>query len=391
MPKKKIMIICDYFLPGFKGGGGTRTVINLVDRFHDRYDFFVITRNHDGRTDLRPYSEVKTGAWNDFGKAKVFYLPDAEATKSRIAALAGQVDPDLVFLNSVFSTPSISYLRGRRQSVGRRIPVVLASCGELSKASLALKSLKKRAFLMWANAAGLHRGVIWKPTSAVELKEIVDVFGEDIKAVEAPDLPPRQILPAYSASEKPEKISGSARFVCVARVVPIKNIGFFLELLKSAQGSIIFDIIGPLDDAEYLRKCEETIATLPQNITVNILGPMPNVEILKHLTKSHFFVLPSLSENFGYVFIEALAAGCPLLISDRTIWNDVETAGGGFAVPLEDKAEWMEKIERFVEMNAAEHRTMSAAARNYAIRWLSDPAVEQATASLLEKALNNEF
>jgi glycosyltransferase involved in cell wall biosynthesis len=34
-----------------------------------------------------------------------------------------------------------------------------------------------------------------------------------------------------------------------------------------------------------------------------------------------FFVLPTIGENFGYVFLEALAAGCPLITSDRTPWT----------------------------------------------------------------------
>ena len=51
MQKKRILVCCDYYLPGFKSGGGMLTVANLVERFGDVYDFFVFTRNHDGPND----------------------------------------------------------------------------------------------------------------------------------------------------------------------------------------------------------------------------------------------------------------------------------------------------------------------------------------------------
>ena len=41
--KPKILVFCDFYLPGFKSGGGMWTVVNLVDRFHDRFDFFIVT------------------------------------------------------------------------------------------------------------------------------------------------------------------------------------------------------------------------------------------------------------------------------------------------------------------------------------------------------------
>jgi glycosyltransferase involved in cell wall biosynthesis len=92
-----------------------------------------------------------------------------------------------------------------------------------------------------------------------------------------------------------------------------------------------------------------------------------------------------LSENFGHVMVEALSAGCPLIISDRTPWRDLETKHIGWDLPL-DSLKWKETLNRAIEMEADEYETMSKAAREFAVRWLNDEAMEQATADLLTRA-----
>jgi glycosyltransferase involved in cell wall biosynthesis len=83
-------------------------------------------------------------------------------------------------------------------------------------------------------------------------------------------------------------------------------------------------------------ECESIIKTLPLNVTVTATGAFPSqTDALKIVSANHFFAMPTLNENFGYVFIEALAAGCPLLISDRTVWDDIESHNSGWRIPLE--------------------------------------------------------
>ncbi len=115
---------------------------------------------------------------------------------------------------------------------------------------------------------------------------------------------------------------------------------------------------------------------------------MPYPESLERMRSSHFFVLPTLTENFGYVFIEALACGCPLLISDRTVWGEVTDKGSGWTVPIEDPAAWDAAIRKCIEMDHAEFSKMASAAREHALGWLADPEIENASIRLLGKALS---
>ena len=390
MQRKKIMVFCDYYLPGFKSGGGMWTVVNMVERFRDRYDFYIVTRNHDGKADRRPYDQVRTGDWNEVGGAKVFYLSAKQLRVRVFTDLIKEIGPDIVFLNSVFSRPSITFLRARKNAELFGIPVIVSPCGELSGATLKFKAAKKRTFLMYAKLAGLYRKVLWRASFDLDADEIRDAIGKDVDIMCAPDLPPKSILPDFALSDKPTKHSGAVRFVFVSRLVRKKNLHFLLERLSSGvDEDVVLDVVGPIEDKEYWKGCENAAKKLPANVTMNVMGPMPYSEILARMKTAHFFVLPTLTENFGYVFIEALACGCPLLISDRTVWGSIVQRGSGWTVPIEDPLAWNAAIKECLRMDQEQFSRMSNAAREHAEEWLADPAIEAATAALLERASPN--
>ena len=252
MQRKKVMVFCDYYLPGFKSGGGMWTVVNLVERFGDIYEFYIVARNHDGKTDRKPYDSVKTGDWNSVGPAKVFYLGPRQLTRRAFGELLREVKPDMVFLNSVLSLPSITFLRTRKNPEFSRIPVIVSPCGELSPASLEIKGVKEGLFLKYARLSGLYRNVIWRASFEADAEEIRSAIGRDIEILCAPDLPPKTILPEIDLSQKPVKIPGSARFVFVSRIDPKKNLHFLLEQLATLHsGEVELDVVGPFEHQEY--------------------------------------------------------------------------------------------------------------------------------------------
>lgn len=384
------MVFCDFYLPGFKSGGGTWTVVHLVDRFSDRYDFFIVTRNYDSKGDKQTYTTVKTDEWNQVGEAHVFYFSPKNLTRNVFANLVREVGPDVFFLNSALSTPVVTFLSARRKKMVEEKPVILAPCGEMSGASLAVKGLKKKLFLMYAKAAALYKGVIWKATTETEREEITSVVGNDIELMIASDLAPKSILPDYTPSKKPEKKRGAVSFAFLLRIVRIKNVEFFLKRLQAVkEGNITFDLIGPIEDEGYWQEISPLLNEMPENVEVNVIGALPHEEALERICQSHFFISPTLSENFGYVFLEATAAGCPLIISDRTTWNDIEEHDAGWVIPLDKPDKWIERIKYCLDMDDAEYREMSRSAREYSEEWLADPEIERDTAAILERALND--
>ena len=382
------MIFCDFYLPGQKGGGGMRSMVNLVERFRDKYEFFVVTRNYGGRNDPKPYSGVITGDWSSIGGAKVFYLSHKQMRLGMFRRLAAEIAPGLIIVNSAFSKPAILALLLRRLRFFRQIPIIVAPCGEFFPGALSIKPWKKRIFLIAAKSFGLYRRVIWKASSEAEGREIKKVIGKKARILAAPDVLPKHILPDFSPGKKPRKKKGSVKFIFYSRIDQKKNLIFFLCLLRQINiGQITLDIAGPVENETHWSECLKVIQKLPANITVNFVGGIDYNAGLNKLLESDVFVLPTLSENFGYVILEAMSAGCALLISDRTGWHSIEEKGIGRTIPLENPGEWLSAMRDFVEIDYAEFAAMSANARLFAEQCLSNTDGLEANARLLDVAL----
>jgi glycosyltransferase involved in cell wall biosynthesis len=382
---KKVLVLADYYWPGFKSGA-LRTVVNMVDRLGDRFEFHVITRNHDGG-DPTPYTTVKANAWNSIGNARVYYGEPQKLTRSVLRNLVREVDPDVVYLNSCFARMSLKFLLLRRLGQVPRVPVVLAPEAELMPSNLALKGSKKKLFCAVAFPVGLYRNLIWKAASEPELRDIQNTIGVGCDAHLAPNMPPKTILPDFQFGNKPEKQPGQMRLVFISRIMEKKNLTFALKLLAETKGKIEFDIFGPIEDPAYWSECQSLIERLPANVRANYCGAIEHEKVAPTLAGYHFFFLPTLGENFGHVVIESLAAGTPALISDRTPWRDLTERRIGWDVPLEDELGWREALARCIAMEACEFAEWSAAARAYAVDWLASPDLDASNFAVLDHAV----
>ena len=66
-------------------------------------------------------------------------------------------------------------------------------------------------------------------------------------------------------------------------------------------------------------------------------GMVEGEDKLALLADADLFLLPSRSENFGLAVIEAMAAGLPVVVSDKVnLWREIDAAGAGRIVPAED-------------------------------------------------------
>ncbi|MEO8583054.1 MAG: glycosyltransferase [Flavitalea sp.] len=359
--KKKILIFADWFEPGFRAGGPIRSVANFVHHLRSDFDLYVVTSNSDFGSYV-PYEGIQVNQFIRKEGFQIMYTSPGFLNLGEIDSLIKKTDPQIVYLNSMFSlTFSLKPLIAcSRRGISSK--VVLAPRGMLKPSALHFKRFKKFFFLRVFRLLGFHKHLTFQATSESEVNDIKKVMGERSIIALLPNLPSE----FNNNFQIPEKIAGKIRMIFVGRIHPIKNLDYILKILQTSPHRIELTIIGNMEVKEYWNACKMLIATLPFNITVNVLGEVPHSEITQLISNHHLFMLLTRGENFGYSIYESLCTGRPVLISDQTPWQDLETNKAGWALSLKDPASINLIVDLAAGMGQAEYDIWATGAYQYA-------------------------
>lgn len=376
---KKILVLTDWYLPGYKAGGPIRSLANLISTLTD-IEFFVVTRNTDHYS-TKPYEGVQSNQWTkQSDNCHVYYFEEQNINLSALKTLIEEREYDKIYLNSLFSPKftilpliAISKLRLKHRTI-------LAPRGMLKAGALSLKANKKKAFLGFSKLLGFFKGVSWHATSTEEMEEIKLHFPNASSIVLAPNI----ATPIGSKPEKPNKISGELKLICIARISAEKGIKEGLHFLESArlQGKVSCDFYGTIQDPVFLKECLALTSKIG-GIEISFKGEVSPHQIPSLLQSYHFFYLPTLGENFGHAIAEALNNATPVIISNKTPWKDLQTVGVGWDLPLEE-SEFSMVLNQCLEMDNAIYRTMSDKAYQFALSISKDDEVIRAQRVLFE-------
>ena len=217
-PRPVVLVAIDWYLPAYRAGGPIRSVANLVAALGDELDFRIVCGDRDlGAAHPLP---VELDQWQPHGKASILYLPRALWTASRWTALLREVQPDRLYLNSLYSGP-FSRLPWRvARDMG--VPTTLAPRGHARAGALSVKPWRKRAWLWMQKLTGAYRDIRWHASTEQEADEIRAWFPDATVDV-ALNLP----VPFNPAPLTREP--GTLRIPSVGRVHPIKNYRFGLR------------------------------------------------------------------------------------------------------------------------------------------------------------------
>ncbi len=388
MAARRPLIVCfpSYYLPGVKSGGPLRSLLHMQEALRDEYEFMIITRDRD-LGDAKPYTDVRSGRWSTAGRAGVWYLQSPHWMPRGILSALRGLRPDLLYFQSGFD-PSLTVVPltlRRLNRIPREWPVLVAPRGELSPGARSLKRTKKAAYLPLARLMRLYEGVAWHATSQQEADEIRRIWGGAARVRIAPNIPSKG--PAFDAIQRRTKSSGLLRLVFLSRISRMKNLHGALSILRGVSCPVEFDIYGSCEDPGYWRECRELIEGLPGNIRAEYRGSVLPQDVIATLAGYDVFLLPTLGENFGHVISEALLAGCPVLLSDRTPWRDLAASRAGFDIALDDVARFGKAIEDFAGMDAIEFGSWSRSAREYGVRHADDARPIELTRQMLVDAM----
>jgi glycosyltransferase involved in cell wall biosynthesis len=377
MAKKKILIFIDWYVPGYKAGGPIQSVANMVVHLKEDFDISIITRDTD-YSETVPYATVKSNEWNVLDGIRVYYISADKLNYFTIYNLLKQESYNYVYLNGIYSLyfTLIPLFIARKQ---RSAHIVVAARGMLSKGSLGVKKMKKDLFLRTAKLTKLFGKVTFHATTDIENKEIHAALGRRVMVKTAANLAAVASSIAYKAHEKK---TGSLRLVNIARIAPEKNLLLAFKILQQVKTKVEFDFFGPVYDQPYWEQCKEAMANLPEHVKANYKESIESEKVMSTLQAYQGMFMPTSGENFGHIILQSMAAGCPVIISDRTPWKQLKSKNCGWDIPLAQVEKFAEAIDALNQMSQEEYDVLSKSAFGYAIKYMNNPVIVEENKAL---------
>ncbi len=134
-------------------------------------------------------------------------------------------------------------------------------------------------------------------------------------------------------------------------------IPLWADLVKSVTYKDALLIIAGPDDRGYKKVVDRTIDRFCVGSKILIVGMVRGWEKLLLLRRADIFILPSYSENFGIVVLEALACGTPVITTTGTPWRELQDLNVGRWVPPRIP-ELQQALRELLEISDSEREAM---------------------------------
>ena len=371
--RKKLLILLEWFSPGFKAGGPIKSCMNLAFALKNDYEIYILTTDTDHGEKL-PYEGIKINEWINDNElnVKIFYAQKSHLSFKQIKQQINFVNADYIYLNLMFSPHFVIFPIWLKFNNKVFAQLILSPRGALYDSALNLKWYKKRPLLFLYNLINIQRFTRFHATNERE-KLAIEYFFKNSKVIIANNLPNIHQLPNSCLQKNPNKIN----CIFIARIVPIKNLSYILNALLNISAEVNFSIVGPAENELYWNECKAMIVNLPKNIKVTYLGAKNSLELLALLQKNHLFILPTTGENFGHSIFESLLAGRPVLISDQTPWLNLNFLNVGWDIPLNQPHAFVNALEAAAAWNQEDFNKSSQAAWHYANEFINQPSLSK--------------
>ena len=166
-------------------------------------------------------------------------------------------------------------------------------------------------------------------------------------------------------------LEGCELIVWMGRMVPVKALDILVAAfaaLARERPQAVLALVGPdtENQAVLLRGLMAKLGLTPDRVIFT--GMLQGPEKLAALREADLFVLPSHTENFALAALEAMAMGCPVIVSTGVkSAPEILSAGAGLVVP--PQAGELESAMRHLLQDGAARARMGVAARQLALRY----------------------
>jgi glycosyltransferase involved in cell wall biosynthesis len=316
----RLLHVVPTYLPATRYGGPIYAVHGLCRALAARgHDVDVFTTNVDGDRE----SDVAVGVPVDLDGVSVHYFRSTfrrlyVSPAMRAALAASMAGYDAVHLHSVFLWPTYAAARAAARD---GVPYIISPRGMLVSELIARKSrVAKKLWIRaverqtFANAAAVHftAQVEWD-----DARRIAIPLPDPIVVPNGIDLPPADSTPRLADT-----------LLFLGRINWKKGLDFLLDAVKDVPGVKV--VIAGNDDEGLTPKLRAQAERNGIADRIDFRGPVSGATKEELLRTSTALVLPSLSENFGNVVLEAMAVAMPVIVTPEVgLAADVDAAGAG--------------------------------------------------------------
>jgi glycosyltransferase involved in cell wall biosynthesis len=330
----RILHVVPSYIPAWRYGGPIRSVHGLCAALAARgHDVEVATTNVDGDRDSGVPLQVPV----DIDGVTVRYFPCTRLRRLYYSApMYRFMDEsmrgwDLVHTHSVFLWPTTAAAHLARKFDK---PYVLSPRGMLVRDLIARRSaLRKRAWIALVESRNVARAAAIHVTSAVEADEILALGLKPRRMFEVPN---GVDMPA-GASEAPLREHGETLalpkeyVLFLGRISWKKGLDRLVSALTAAPGATL--VVAGNDDEGYWPGLLQKAAALCVADRIRYIGFVEGERKREVLSRAAVLALPSYSENFGNVVLEAMALGVPVVVTPEVgLASVVEKSRSGLVV-----------------------------------------------------------
>jgi glycosyltransferase involved in cell wall biosynthesis len=320
------------YLPATRYGGTIWSVHGLCKALAARgHDVQVFTTSVDGDRD----SDVPHGTPVEVDGVTVWYFRSTRGRRiywapEMAAALAERIgDCAVVHTHAIFLWPLWAAARAAHRA---HVPYVVSPRGMLERDLVSRTSpLLKATWIAAIERHNLERAAAIHVTSAREADEAA-AFGLRLPCLHEI---PNGVEPSAGAAQPSPSvaaiISGEPYVLFLGRLHWKKGLDRLVAALSRVRGARL--LVAGNDEDGYRPTIEAQASRAGVALRVTFTGPVHGADKAALLEHAQVLVLPSYSENFGNVVLEAMAAGCPVVVTPEVgIAPIVQTTGAGIVV-----------------------------------------------------------
>lgn len=251
------------------------------------------------------------------------------------AQLAALPPPDLAHVHGLWR---LHFAQAARLARRAGVPVIVTVHGMLHPPALRQRGVFKRA-ARWMFQDDVLRQARCLHATATEEADEIRSLGFDRPIAVIPwgvDLPDDE----QTGRPSPPRSTGDRHVLLfLGRLHPTKG----LETLLRAWARVFRRVpswqlvLAGYDEGHYRARLAALAGELGLGDSLSFTGPVDGDDRERLLTGAQLLVLPSPSENFGFVVPEALARGVPVIATEGAPWSSLNTEGCGWWIPVGDE------------------------------------------------------